>query len=581
MTLSQSISDKLATLDRNPRRSMWGMVLFAVIYYLIVSLQGFDFADEGFSLTFYQNIYTHPADVEYLFLYYLTGLIGGAWEWLFGSLGNYGFRILFALVSGCIVLTTFEILKPHFKTSTIVLATLACTLYPGLCLYYFNHDCLTALLFLLTILALNRGVDGSNKAWWIMGILLVLNTSVRLPNILLMMLIIAPLVEALYSGNYRKAGSNTLRIIGGCTLGGILLLITLYALGHLHTYLSALQSLFVMSSDTSDTHGAANMLSRYFSTYKLIINATLYGLIVSILYVIITRYVKIKGIHIIAGVICGAILYSFLTRSFYAMWGGVTATSIIYALQHHSNQRHMILALSALVMLIVIPIGGDSYANICYSCMWLGMPLLIELIRRPMPWKLTYSDEYRQDVEISTNHKELQQIGLIAGIVFLAYVALHTNCYFDEGDRREKIHRPDTDCVTTFTSQERALIIDEIAVNTRKHATEGNYLLVFDNLPMLHYLTGMQPYLGSPWSTFWGNRMFELQLLKAENSSRPLPLIAVPHFFYKDLSETFYLNPDQHPEMEQKIALLADFMFRHGYQVVYTDRYITLYAVSE
>lgn len=580
MKLVHSISDTLAMFDRNPRRSKWGIALFAVIYYLIISIQGFDFADEGFSLTFYQNIFTHPADVEYLFLYYLTGVIGGAWEWLFGSLGNYGYRILFALVSGCIVLTTFEILKPYFKTSTIVLATLACTLYPGLCLYYFNHDCLTALMFLLTILALNRGLDGNRPAWWVMGILLVLNTLVRLPNILLMILICAPFVEALYSGNYRKAGGDTLRIIGGCIAGGIAVLLTLYFTGHLHTYGAALQSLFVMSGDTSDTHGTANMLSRYIGTYKIIINATLYGLLVAILYVAATRYVKIKGIHIIAATICGAILYSFLTRSFYAMWGGITVACIIYALQHYRNDRLLILALSALVMLIVIPIGGDSYANICYSCTWLGMPMLIELILHPRHWKITYSDEYRQNIEISINHNESKQLAIMTGIVFLAFVATHSTCYFDEGNRWEKTHTPRIDCATTYTSQERALIIDEIAANTLRHATEGNYLLVFDNLPMLHYLTGMQPYLGSPWSTFWGNKMFERQLHRAE-SSRPLPLIAVPHFFYKDLSPTFYLNADRHPEMEQKIIILTDFMMRYGYKIVYTDRYITLYTPLE
>lgn len=580
MKFVQSISDILALLDRNPRRSMWGMALFAVVYYLLISLQGFDFADEGFSLSFYQNIYTHPSDVEYLFLYYFTGLIGGVWEWLFGTLGNYGYRILFAIISGCIVLTTFGILKPYFRSSTIVLGTLACTLYPGLCLYYFNHDCLTALLFLLTILAMNKGLNGNQWAWWLMGILLILNASARLPNILLMVLILAPLIEAFYSGNYYKATFNTLRIVGGCTIGSTLLLVVIYLLGHFHTYNAAIQSLFVMSGDSSDTHGVTNLLSRYIGTYKIIINAILYGLLTSVFYVITTRFVKVKGTHILAGAICIVILYTFFSRSFYAMWGGVTAASIIFTLQHSSNARLLILGLSSLVMLMIIPIGGDSYANICYSCMWLGMPLLVELIRRPIQWKLSYSDDYQRDIQISINHQEAQQLGLVAGIVFLLYSAMHSTCYFDNGSRLEKSFRPEVDCVTTFTSQKRACIIDDIVAQTEKYATAGNYLLVFDDLPMLHYLTGMRPYLGSPWGTFWGNEMFEQQLFKAENSPRELPLIAIPHFFYKDLTPTFYLDADKHPNMKHKISILTDFIFRHGYKKVYQGQYITLYSVE-
>jgi hypothetical protein len=107
----------------------------------------------------------------------------------------------------------------------------------------------------------------------------------------------------------------------------------------------------------------------------------------------------------------------------------------------------------------------------------------------------------------------------------------------------------------------------------------GNYLLVFDNAPMLHYLTGMQPYLGSPWSTFWGTEMFKQQLFNAEHSSRQLPLIAIPRFFYRDLSKTDYLNAIDHPELHKKALLLADFIERNGYYEVYRDEYIILLRV--
>ncbi|MBQ6938667.1 MAG: hypothetical protein IJN35_02350 [Muribaculaceae bacterium] len=582
MKILQNISDRMNILDRHPRRCMWSVTAFAVIYYLLVSLQGIDFADEGFSLTFYQNIYTHPADVEYLFLYYLTGLIGGAWELLMGWLGTYGYRILFALTSGGIVLTTFAILKPYFRTSTIVIGTLASILWPGLCLYYFNHDCLTILLFLLTIYAMMQGLQEKKAAWYVMGFILIINSFTRLPNIALCLLILVPLIEANQSGNYYKAGQNIMRIIAGMIIGSLLMLLIMYLLQHLDLWLSSVVSLLVMGGDSSDTHGIKNLIGSYSYTYKAIFTSTLYGVLVCFTYIIATEHIKIKGNKLIVGIICIALFYMLLERNIYAMWGAVTSAAIIYAFINRKDGNNLILALSALVALIVIPLGGDSYANICNSCMWLGMPMLIDLIRRPIKCNINIDDYHNCNYRFTIDNTVSRDIHIITATAFILYVATHSVCYFDNGSRMLKTHRPQIATVaTTYTSQERARLIDQITTVTLKHRMPGNYLLVFDNAPMLHYLTGMQPYLGSPWSTFWGTEMFKQQLFNAEHSSRQLPLIAIPRFFYQDLSKTDYLNAIEHPELHKKALLLADFIERNGYYEVYRDEYIILLKVPQ
>lgn len=582
MQLLQNISDIMSLLDRHPRRCKWGMVVFAFVYYLLISLQGLDYADEGFSLTFYQNIFTHPADVEYLFLYYLTGLIGGVWEILFGWLGTYGYRILFALTSCGIVLTTFAILRPYFKPSVIVLSTLACVLWPGLCLYYFNHDCLTILLFLLTILAMQRGLGGNKVAWYLMGGLIVLNGMVRLPNFALAILFFVPFVEAAYRENYYNAFHNALRILGGVIIASGVMLVVMLALQHLSVWFSSIGSLFVMSGDSSDTHNLQRLVGSYTYTYKAIVTSSLYVFLVYLIYIVATQYVKLRGNKLIAGAICVAILYALLTRNIYAMWGAVTAASLIYAFCNRSDCNVMIMALSALVMLVVIPIGGDSYNNISNSCMWLGMPLLIDLMRRPLKLKITIDDAREQRYGITIDESTSRDINLIAGVAFIFFVATHSVCYFDDGSRLEKLYRPQVATVaTTYTSHQRAQLTDCIVTATLKHRMPGNYLLIFDNAPMLHYLTGMQPYLGSPWSTFWGADMFQRQLYDAEHSPRQLPLIAIPHFYYRDLSHTDYLNAIEHPELHAKANALIEFMQRHGYYEAYSDAYITLYKVPQ
>lgn len=576
MNLLRSISHVLSTIDRHPRRAMWSATVFTIAYYLLLSLQGLDFADEGFSLTFYQNFFSHPADVEYLFLYYLTGIIGGTWELLFGSWGTYGFRILFALTSGCIVLTAFSILRRLLPASTLFLGVIACTLWPGLCLYYFNWDCLTVLLFLLAVWSLLKGFDGNRAAYWLCGILLMLNTFTRLPNVTAFILLLFPLIEASYSGQYTKAAYNILRMMGGAMAGLILMVVIIHLLGHSIIYANAIESLFVMGNDSSDNHNIINMLSGYAYTYKSILTISIYSSLIAFTYVVIVQYVRKNGIALITGSICVALLYGLIASNLYGMWGAVTAGSIIFTWSRRKDFNSFLIGICALVLLILIPMGGDSYNNVCNSCLWLGMPLLISIFRHPIRCEISLRDDYGQRYHIGVNAKLQQHLCMIAGTTMLLCAISQSHCYFDNGSKFDKTVRPQTPLVTTYTSAQRARLVDAVVEAIRSHQAESDYLLIFDNAPMLHYLTGLRPYLGSPWSTFWGKEMYSRQLFRAENSSRQLPLIAIPHFFYEDLSATDYLDPVEHPELIDKSELLLQFIRRNGYKEVYSDDYITL-----
>lgn len=211
--------------------------------------------------------------------------------------------------------------------------------------------------------------------------------------------------------------------------------------------------------------------------------------------------------------------------------------------------------------------------------MWLGMSMLISLFRKPLRWDISICDHYNTHFHISMNVTTNKIICLIAGIAFILYVISHSVCYFDEGSKLLKTHRPNVESVTTFTSQQRAELTQQVAQAIEQNRLDGNYLLVFDNAPMLHYITDMKPYLGSPWSYFWGEDMFKRQLFRSENSTRPLPLIAVPKFYYSDLSYIDYNNDVLlHDRQSGKIEALYHFMQRYNYAVVHNDSYITLYA---
>lgn len=578
-TVVHRINRLLSYLDENPRHGKWTAAIFATVYFLILSLQGLDFADEGFSLTFYQNIFCYPDDVEYQFLYYLAGLLGGVWEYVFGFMGTYGFRILFSLTSGVTVLTAYPILIRFFKPSTVFLGCIACVLWPGLCLYFFNRDCLTVLLYLLTAITLLKGQEGNTLAWFISGLLISLNFFTRTPNILLSILLIFPFISALYhQHSYRLAAINAMRIFLGIIVGVSLMFLIMKTLGHLSPFISAINSLFVMSNDSSDNHSFQNLLGSYLYTYKGIITSTLYGSIIALSFVIAKQIFRHRIIRIIIGIVCMAAFYVLLIRNIYALWGLLAAASILHLLLFYRDYRQVSLSFLAFIMLVVIPVGGDSYYNVCNSCQWLAMPILIYHLRNQLRWKFTVNRHYGQELfSIENTASTGQQITLCAIGAFLVYVTLHSVCYFDNGSKFYKTHIPDLPATTTFTSKERANLT-ESAVNAISENGNGyDYMLVFDDAPMLHYLTGLRPYLGSSWSSFWGNELFRKRLHDAETGSRPLPLIVIPKFKYKDLSYTDFLDNNEHPKLSDKAAILTGFMQRHNYQNVHSDRYISIY----
>ena len=77
--------NSIRSLFENMNTKVFFLLLF--LYQLIFIFQGIDFLDEGFTATFYQQFYNDPSSVEYNFMFWLSGLIGGTFACLFPDSG--------------------------------------------------------------------------------------------------------------------------------------------------------------------------------------------------------------------------------------------------------------------------------------------------------------------------------------------------------------------------------------------------------------------------------------------------------------------------------------------------------------
>ena len=183
---------KLSILDYleyiNP--GLFLIVLF--LYQIILIFQGINWTDEGFYATFYHQIFNEPQVVEYNFMYWLSGLVGGTFVTLVPNSGLLGLRILGVIVTTSTIFFTYDLLKNFFKKSTLLLGLFMTTIFISNDpkeLYYNN---LSSLLFVFSIYLLFKGITKKQSYLiFFSGTVVALNVFVRLPNILSFLIFIA------------------------------------------------------------------------------------------------------------------------------------------------------------------------------------------------------------------------------------------------------------------------------------------------------------------------------------------------------------------------------------------------------
>ena len=102
----------------------WLMIALISLLLLLGSVQGLEMTDEGFWGCFYQQIFVAPESVQYNFLYWLTGVVGGAWHLLWPSGGLFGFRLLGVLATCGAMLMTATLLKAQLDRRVLSAALL-------------------------------------------------------------------------------------------------------------------------------------------------------------------------------------------------------------------------------------------------------------------------------------------------------------------------------------------------------------------------------------------------------------------------------------------------------------------------
>src|SRR4029078_2276311 len=172
----------LKTFDPASLRNVntkWFFV-FLFLFQVILIFQGIDLSDEGFLSIFYQQIFKNPESVQYNFMFWGTGIIGGLYFKLFSFLGVWGLRLGGVLVTTGTAVLAYRLLKNYLNEGYLQLSLFLIVITLNNDIKEINYNNLSALFNLVMVYLLYRGLKRRSALLiFLSGSFVALNVFIR------------------------------------------------------------------------------------------------------------------------------------------------------------------------------------------------------------------------------------------------------------------------------------------------------------------------------------------------------------------------------------------------------------------
>lgn len=562
--------EQLPNTRRHPGRLFWAVLLVLVLYQMLGVFFGMDIADAGFYLTFYDNIFTHPGSVEYNFMYYLNGVIGGAFQSLFPSMGICGMRLLGVAFNTLCAIILYYALRRHVDERAIALGcalVVASFIAPP---YTFCYDLCTIVFYVLAITLLWRGLErDSTLMVALAGVLAGLNILVRIPNVLGLSMSLLPIIMWLCDKRGRHGWKRMVTyclVFLACAGLAVILAISLMPELHRTAFYSVMHDLRSIANDDTGTasHTTSQMIFTQLKFYGTQLWTAVKLGVPVLLYCWAHKQVSnkalmwgLKGIAIAAFV-----WFVYRMHPLQPVWLMCLVGGIMVMVENWHERRGIAwMALLGIGMMLVMPLGSDGAYNNGTIVAWAIAPVA-------MLWWLHRSR-------------------IVFPLVLIAVCALRMvtgGAYFDGGPLWEKRYTVDNPrAAHIYTTRERAEVINTMLHGIEPHVKPGTMLMAYGSIPLINYLTHTRPYIGCSWVEQLSASMLEKKLAKAPKIG--FPLILQQKFsslgpYWSEPMEDFrtsYGDQQNTYRDNRKLEVLNRFLEYGKYHVIYEDSHFVLY----
>lgn len=567
-------SDVILAIERMPQ---WVFLSILFLFQLIFIPQGLDFADEGFFMTFYQQIFNDPESVTYAFMYWFAGVLGGSLYALFPEGGLLLMRFAGVLIIVLTAAFVCRILKPYLPLWTIRVGVAMSVLYifddvPSL---YYNN--VSALLYVGGIGLLLKGIRAENSKGWIVGagMIFALNAFTRIPNVLGVVFVLIILYDAwIFRKGMKWAVCTAAYFLTGYFSALLLVLLFMWRVGHLHPFFTCLDWIFHIGQSSEASHNIYSMFRTTVRQYLEIGFTGLFFAFWGICFFYLIRRFRNKTFIRIVAIFAFLVLASFLYfyGALYLLYFLSLATVLFLLWKEPPSIKTV--ALAAGMLLVVQPLGSDGAVDLVGRfSMFLTLPLIV-----------AYSEKEVRELSVSRgiSNRILKKTGLILLILFVCLsVQRHVSyTYFDQGSRFKKIYSVDHPFLRgIYTSQKRASVSQEVLSALDRYVSEGDYTLIYDNSPMLHYLTQTKPYAYNPWLYLYDKDLLREALSRAGRERQALPVVVLQKFkgLWIDWPDGYSDDYMANDANKGKNLLINRFLHKNKYLKIWTNGYYEIW----
>ena len=442
----------------------------------------------------------------------------------------------------------------------------------------FHHNDFTILLCIAAIYALYQALSLRN-IWLsaLAGGLVAVNIFTRLPNASMMSLVLAFIPFYLYT----KDINQTIKLLCGAIVGFVvgmgIQIGMMVLLDHWDIFANNFTSAGAgqLSAEES-AHNVKWLILKYCENYWEIIICAAELFVIPF---VLSNIPKVVHAKLWQRVIVGLMAVFYIC----VIWINTKNPTMIsyafaylilsnYALQHKKDEDKIYIIIMALIMMSVLPFGSASgILTLGLYCIWISIPLAVGLVY----------DEYLHHNHISSNS---YKNGLLYGaiLIFLSVLSLRgmyqtgLECYFDPGSRVKKMYRINHSLATTYTTEKRCAIVNDLLEHLKDYVNEGDYLLAYYGVPTVHYLTHTYPYLNCSWPSCYDIGQLKQHFKCAEENIDVKPVILRhksgltcwtqynPEWNSLNCSDQWLINADV-------ISQIQSFIVKYDYEVVWEN----------
>jgi hypothetical protein len=537
------------------RKGLRTTVFFGILllYHLVIIFQGFDMLDEGFHVTFYQQIFNDPSSVQYGFFYWLSGVIGSAVLNFASGLGLWGLRAAGALISVATITMAYQMLRGSVRRDILQISIALLALYINTEPKDIQYNTISSFLYFATFALMMRGLRRNTILWlFLAGIISGLNVFTRIPNLVGTGVgIIILYYGYLESKPLKRQLRELMTFVGGVVLAMAATVWTMRAIGHWQYFEAAIGYLTNMGKTNTQNDGLGGsygIMKIIYSPFKqYVISIFTIVSLVPVMFGGVYAYrqgeklgglggILLRFIPILLVAVSSALILTDrieLPMLTYFYTGLCLITSSIILLSDGDSNKKVLAAMGLFIMLVHPLASAPGIMTVIIYSMWLSLPLAIDKIS-----SLNYSNirvhlkanRKNSDFTIGWTKEDLNILytGMIFLLVLLPMYQLYKKPYFYDYHNRSTLTAPIDNKNTRmiYTSEARAQKVNELLKESGRHVKPGDFVLAYDAIPMYHFLTETKPYLRNPAPMFYTTGIFDIEMKHAQRSLN-LPVVVM------------------------------------------------------